>query len=461
MMNTAPNKKLNVTTKNVDTIAAIATAAGIGGVGVIRVSGPLVCQIAEKILGTCPAPRLAHFAKFKYQNKIIDEGLALFFPNPNSFTGEDVLELQGHGGPVVLNMLLNAVISSGARLAEPGEFSRRAFLNGKMDLTQAEAVADLINAHSEQAAAGALRSLQGEFKNKINNVVSLLINVRKFVEAAIDFPEEEIDFLSDKNLAIQLEQLNNEINKLEKQAQQGAILRQGIHVVIAGSPNAGKSSLLNALSERDSAIVTEIAGTTRDVLREHINLNGVPLHLVDTAGLRETDDIIEKEGIKRAHHEMNKADLILLIVDASQKNAKNFAENQAELIREKNKNIPIVFAYNKIDLISEKEKIENNSVYFSVKESRGMDLLKQYLLDFIGWNKTSEDVFVARTRHVNSIKEARELIQKGIEQFKKTGAGEMLAEDLRLAQNALNGITGEFTSDDLLGKIFAEFCIGK
>ncbi len=455
-VNNAKNEKNN-------TIAAIATPLGTGGVGVIRVSGDGVYHIAEKILGSCPTPRVATFAKFKQSDQVLDEGLAIYFKKPNSFTGEDVLELQGHGGMVVLTRVLKAIIHAGARLAQPGEFSKRAFLNNKMDLTQAEAVADLIAAHSEQAAAGAMRSVQGEFKQKINTLVEKLIDVRKFIEAAMDFPEEEIDFLNDDNLKTQLVSVLSAVEVLQSQTQQGVILRQGIAAVIVGKPNAGKSSLLNALSQRDSAIVTDIPGTTRDILREWINLNGVPMHIIDTAGLRETENIIEMEGIKRTHNQIKQADLILLVVDSAEKDDIALQINKIKHTLEINK--PILVVLNKIDCVGAKPEIiigeQFNRVCLSAKYGHGIDLLKNYLLDFIGWTNSNEGVFVARTRHLTALSAAQQHLKNGIEQFYQHKAAELLAEDLKLAQQELSQITGEFSSDDLLGRIFSEFCIGK
>jgi tRNA modification GTPase len=448
-----------------DTIVAIATPPGRGGVGIIRVSGPNVKHIAKTITGQLPQPRYATFTTFKSQQQIIDEGLILFFPSPHSFTGEDVIELHGHGGPVVLDQLLQYILQLGARLARPGEFSERAFLNDKIDLTQAEAIADLINATSAQAARSAVQSLQGKFSNSIHEIVKDLIHLRMMVEAAIDFPEEEIDFLTEQGVGNKLEKIISKIVNIRKSAKQGTLLQEGIKIVIAGKPNAGKSSLLNSLVEKEAAIVTDIAGTTRDVLREYINLDGLPLHIIDTAGLRQGQDIVEQEGVRRAKQEIKNADIILLVVDSSDKTKPAIKESLIEFIEEDMQNIPIVIIKNKIDLTgedSEISKLQNYPVIkLSVKENKGLDSLKEYIKKQAGFIQTGEGQFIARRRHLDCIDQAIALMQKGHEQLESHHAGELLAEDLRLAQQSLNEITGEFTSDDLLGKIFSSFCIGK
>jgi len=447
-----------------DTIAAIATPPGKGGVGIVRISGPKTRAIAKKILGQVPEPRLACFSRFKDSSEnTIDEGVSLFFPKPNSFTGEDVLELHGHGGPVILDCLLQQTLKQGARLAKPGEFSERAFLNGKMDLAQAEAVADLINASSLQAAQSAMRSLQGEFSKRINVLLEELIKLRIMVEAAIDFPEEEIDFISESTIVQDLEKLLKQLDSIQKAAKQGVLLQEGIHVVIAGKPNAGKSSLLNCLSGRDTAIVTDIPGTTRDTLREYIQIDGLPLHIIDTAGIRESGDVVEQEGLRRAKAAIEKADLVLLMVDATEAKEEaldNIPENFLALFNER----PVLFVKNKIDLLGEKPGIKKTKeaveIQLSIKEKQGIDLLENYLKEFAGF-EAGEGGFIARRRHCDAIERCCNAIQEGLSQLKHQKAAELLAEDLRQAQNALSEITGQFTTDDLLGKIFSSFCIGK
>jgi len=441
-----------------DTIAAIATPPGRGGVGIIRVSGPLVTQIAEAILGKLPKPRFADYLPFLDQNnETIDSGLALYFVAPNSFTGEDVLELQGHGGPVVMDILLQRVLTLGARIANPGEFSERAFLNDKVDLAQAEAIADLIEAGSEQAAKSAVKSLQGEFSRWIDESVEALTHLRMYVEAAIDFPEEEIDFLSDGHVTKSLENILAEMDKIFASAQQGVLLRDGMRVVLIGQPNTGKSSLLNALAGRDSAIVTDIAGTTRDVLREEINIDGMPLHVIDTAGLRDSEDVVEQEGIKRTWIEIEQADRALLLVDD-----KTGITEDDERIRQKlPASLEVTIVRNKIDLTDTKAKEQNNEIALSAKSGEGVELLRAHLKKIMGYTGLTEGVFLARRRHLDALIRAKELVENGRAQLQLSKAGELLAEDLRQAQNALGEITGHVSSDALLGKIFSSFCIGK
>lgn len=437
-----------------ETIAAQATAAGRAGVGIIRVSGNQAAQVARQLLGFLPKPRYATFCPFKSEDSVMDEGIALYFPAPNSFTGEDVLELQGHGGAVVLDMLLKAVLQcEGVRLAKPGEFSERAFLNGKMDLVQAEAIADLIHASSEQAAKSAMRSMQGEFSKKIITFRDELIDLRKFVEAAIDFPEEEIDFISEHNIQARVERLIEMIGKVQRTAKQGVLLQEGINVVIAGKPNVGKSSLLNRLSGTDSAIVTDVAGTTRDILRERIHIDGMPLHIIDTAGLRETDDIVEQEGVRRARGAIEKADLLLLVLDATQENDLSAAANNFPA------SIPRLIINNKIDLLNSPPK--TSGINLSVKTGAGINELKTALKKQVGFNQQQEGVFIARRRHLEALSRALDALRYGLCELAINRAGELLAENLRDAQQALNEITGDFTSDDLLGEIFSHFCIGK
>lgn len=457
---------------NVDTIVAQATAPGKGGVGIIRVSGPLSKQVAETIAGKCPKPRYADYLTFKgLDNSILDQGIVLFFKGPNSFTGEDVVEFQGHGGPVVIDLLLKEITKiDGIRMARAGEFSERAFLNDKIDLAQAEAIADLIESTSEQAAKSALQSLQGEFSNKIHALVELMIQLRIYVEAAIDFPDEEIDFLSDGKVAGDLDHIIDSLETVKKQAQQGAIMREGMRVVIAGRPNAGKSSLLNALSGKDSAIVTDIAGTTRDVLKEHIHIDGMPLHIIDTAGLRESPDTVEQIGIERAWKEIVEADKVLLMVDATEHKGSDSVidpmEIWPEFMERLPDSMPLTIVRNKIDLINETEsqtQVSNDFpvISISAQQKIGVEELRQHLKTAMGFEGNSEGAFMARRRHLDALDNAYSHLLQGKEQLHSFIAGETLAEELRIAQQHLNEITGEFSSDDLLGRIFSSFCIGK
>jgi tRNA modification GTPase len=443
----------------VETICALATAIGQGGIGVIRISGPLAADIANQILQRTLEPRYAYYGSFyDSEGTEIDKGVAIYFPNPHSYTGEDVLELQGHGGMSVMRHLLEIATSLGARLAEPGEFSKRAFLNGKIDLVQAEAVQDLIQASSDQSARCAIRSLSGEFSNKINHLLDSMINLRVFVEATIDFPDEEIDFLASHEVAQKLEALACELTEILECANQGALLRDGIHVAIAGKPNAGKSSLLNALTERPSAIVTAIAGTTRDVLKETIHINGMPLHIIDTAGLHQSEDIVEQEGIRRAHAEIDNADVVLLVYDARDK-AADHSILPFEVV-----NKPIIEIRNKIDLVGEQTEMQKNencsSISLSAKLGDGLDLLKQSLADVAGYHPVGDGIVLARKRHIMAIEATLEFVENATHQL-EASASELVAEDLRQASISLGSITGEFTSDDLLGEIFSSFCIGK
>jgi tRNA modification GTPase len=443
----------------VETICALATAIGQSGIGVVRVSGPLSKTIANKLLQIELKPRHAYYGSFydKDSNKI-DKGVSIYFPGPNSYTGEDVIEFQGHGGMSVLRKLLETATFFGARLAEPGEFTKRAFLNGKMDLVQAEAVQDLIQSSSEQSALSAVRSLTGEFSEKINHLLADLTSLRVFVEATIDFSDEEIDFLESHEVSAKLQTLKNLLLEILESANQGAILRDGLYVTIAGKPNAGKSSLLNALTKQPSAIVTDIAGTTRDVLKETIHIDGMPLHIIDTAGLHNSNNIIEQEGIRRAHTEINNADVVLLVYDAKDKLA------DLSILPESVKNKPIIYIRNKIDLLKAKAKInevENQTeVSLSAKNGDGIDLLRQALSEVAGYNPDGEGVFLARKRHILAIDLTLNYINSAIEQL-EGGASELVAEDLRQAGMSLGTITGEFSSDDLLGEIFSSFCIGK
>jgi len=457
-----------------DTITAIATAPGRGGVGIIRVSGTKALQVAQRVLGYEPKPRYAHYGPFKAADgTVLDEGIALFFPNPNSFTGEDVLELQGHGGPVVLDLLLKEVVAAGCRMARPGEFSERAFLNDKMDLAQAEAIADLIDSASEQAARCALRSMQGEFSKRVHELLDQLVHLRMYTEAAIDFPEEEIDFLSDGKVEAMLTDVEQALESVLKEANQGAILREGMNVVIAGRPNAGKSSLLNALAGQDRAIVTDIAGTTRDVLKEHIHIDGMPLHIIDTAGLRDAPDEVERIGIQRAWDEISKADRVLLMIDSTTDETdpekllhalydERGLEQQTDDLLASGR---VTVIRNKADLSTETVGLDTSGSYptiaLSAKQNIGVDTLREHLKDVMGYNAASEGGFLARRRHIDALNRAKEALAYGRQQLEGMGAGELLAEDLRMAQNALNEITGAFTADDLLGEIFGSFCIGK
>lgn len=450
-----------------DTIVAQATPPGRGGVGILRVSGPKVQQVANAVLGKLPKPRYADYLPFlSADGTILDQGIALYFPNPHSFTGEDVLELQGHGGPVILDLLLKRVLEiTGVRIARPGEFSERAFLNDKLDLAQAEAIADLIDASSEQAAKSAMSSLQGVFSNKVNTLVESLIHLRIFVEAAIDFPEEEIDFLSDGKIERLLNQVISDLQSVRQEAKQGALLREGMKVVIAGRPNAGKSSLLNALAGREAAIVTDIAGTTRDVLREHIHLDGMPLHIIDTAGLREASDEVEKIGIERAWEEITQADRVLFMVDSTTTTENSPDILWPEFIQRLPKQLPITVIRNKADLTGEKLNYQDMNNYslikLSAKTGEGIQILREHLKQTMGFSSSTEGGFLARRRHLQALETAAKHLDNGKEQLIVFHAGELLAEELRLAQESLGEITGLFSSDDLLGRIFGSFCIGK
>nr|WP_300307762.1 tRNA uridine-5-carboxymethylaminomethyl(34) synthesis GTPase MnmE [Halomonas sp.] len=448
-----------------DSITALATPPGRGGVGIIRVSGPACATIANAMLGYSLQPRRAYYGPFLGAEGVIDEGIALFFEGPHSFTGEDVLELQGHGGPVIMDMLLERCIELGARLARPGEFSERAFLNDKLDLAQAEAIADLIDASSRTAAENALRSLQGEFSTRVHHLVQGLIELRMYVEAAIDFPEEEIDFLADGHVAAKLAALMAELAEVRASAGQGALMREGMSVVIAGRPNAGKSSLLNALTEQETAIVTDIEGTTRDVLREHIHIDGMPLHIIDTAGLRDTPDEVERIGVARAWAEIEKADRVLLLVDANTTSSSDPMAIWPEFVERLPAPERLTLVRNKVDQSGESSGIDlsttSPTVRLSAHTGEGVDSLKEHLKAVMGFQSTTEGRFSARRRHLDALDRARVALDNGEAQLHGYGAGELLAEDLRDAQHALGEITGEFSADDLLGEIFGSFCIGK
>ncbi|MCW8830246.1 MAG: tRNA uridine-5-carboxymethylaminomethyl(34) synthesis GTPase MnmE [Gammaproteobacteria bacterium] len=443
-----------------DTIAAIATAPGQGGVGIVRVSGKKATEIAEQLTGKKLTPRYAHYTPFLDENnETIDNGLALFFENPNSFTGEDVLELQGHGGPVILDILLQRVLSLGARPARAGEFSERAFLNDKIDLTQAEAIADLIAAESHEAARAAVHSLNGEFSEEIDKLVEQLTQLRIHIEAALDFPEEEIDFLADKVIENKLIEVTEKLQQVKASAKQGRLLKEGMTVVIAGRPNAGKSSLLNQLAGQDTAIVTDIPGTTRDILREHIQIDGLPLHIIDTAGLRESEDVVEQEGIRRAMQEIEKADRLLYVMDGDSKG------EEKNIVDSFSKDLGITFVHNKIDknkAVPQLVELENNTtdIFLSAKTGAGIELLKQHLKKCMGYENRLEGKYMARRRHLEAIEQAEQNLELADLNLKHK-QGELVAEELSQAQNQLASITGEFSSDDLLGRIFSDFCIGK
>jgi tRNA modification GTPase len=441
-----------------DNIAAIATAPGRGGIGVVRISGHNLADTAKNILGVLPPARIARYASFMdSEGGVIDHGITLFFPAPHSYTGEDVLELQGHGGPAVLQLLLQRCLDLGARLALPGEFTQRAYLNDKLDLAQAESVADLIDATTSQAAKSAMRSLLGDFSRVIHQLVAQLIDLRMLVEAMLDFPEEELELPDVSRRDTKLLSIRNDLQKTLQLAQQGSLLREGAHVVLIGQPNVGKSSLLNCLSGEDIALVSDVPGTTRDVIRQSIQLNGVPLHIIDTAGLRESEDIVEKMGIERTRSTILKADAILLMIDAKL----GLNAEDKKILAELPTETPRLYIFNKIDLIENLAHIETENgeerIYLSAKTGAGIDLLRDKLLELIGWHQEA-GVFMARERHVRALLKAQNHLNNALHEG---GRAELFAEELRLAQDSLNEITGEFTSDDLLGEIFSRFCIGK
>ena len=436
-----------------DTIAAIATPPGKGGVGVIRISGSNALKIATKLTAKSLPTRTAVYANFKDQKQqTLDTGLAIYFAEPNSFTGEDVVELQGHGGPIIQDLLIKEVVRLGARPARAGEFSERAFLNDKIDLAQAEAIADLIDSSTAQAAKGAMQSLQGEFSKKVHALLEQMIQLRMYVEAAIDFPEEEIDFLADEKLRINIEQLQSDLDKTINQAGQGRILRNGLRIVLAGKPNAGKSSLLNILAGHEAAIVTNIPGTTRDTVTETIDLDGLPVHIIDTAGLRNSEDEVEKIGIERARKAIEVADHILHVVDVN-----NGLESEDILNSEQ----PTTTVYNKVDLIESPIDIDKQAIQISATKGQGIETLREHIKSLAGYNQDNETVITARRRHISALENARDSVNSGYDQLQINRAGELLAEELLHAQNALNKITGAFNADDLLGEIFSGFCIGK
>ena len=447
-----------------DIIAAVATAPGRGGVGVVRVSGPSLVGFAEQLCGhkTHPKPRHATLANFNdAQGQRIDQGILIYFPAPHSFTGEDVLELQGHGGPVVMHLLLQRCLELGARLAEPGEFTQRAFLNEKLDLAQAEAVADLIDASSVQAARSAVRSLSGDFSRQVHEIVERLIHLRMLIEATLDFPDEEIDaetLLQEAQVPQRLQTLHDELANLQQRARQGSLLRRGLQVVLAGPPNVGKSSLLNCLAGEERAIVTEIAGTTRDALREMIQIEGIPLHIIDTAGLRETGDAVEKLGIQRSWQEIERADVVLQLVDARY----GYSLDDVALARQLPDKVERLVIHNKCDLSEHPpQRLELDGrvhVYLSARDGTGIRFLHDELLRIVGWQEHGEDLILARERHLQILAASRARLEQAIA---ATAQLELCAEELRQCQLLLNEITGEFTADDLLGAIFSRFCIGK
>lgn len=445
--------------KGADTICAIATAAGTGGLGIVRVTGPDVPRISKELTGSLPESRFATLSDFKdSRGGVIDTGIVLFFPAPNSFTGEHVLELQGHGGSFILQQVLQRVLELGARMARPGEFSERAFLNDKLDLVQAEAIADLIESGSDAAARAALRSLQGVFSSRIHELQEELTSIRVFVEAAIDFPDEEIDFLAESDILERVAEAVTQLDALLAEARQGRLLRDGIVLAITGRPNSGKSSLLNALSGQESAIVTDIPGTTRDVLREQIDLDGIPVHVADTAGIRETSDVIEAEGVRRARQTLESADIVLVVMDSTINNTWD-----ESLVSEIPEGVKSIAVFNKVDLIPAKPaaEVDENTVWLSAKTGQGMDELRNRIREAVGAADQLEGSFSARQRHIDALKRTAKHLKGGTAAMVNLQAGELLAEELRLAQQALGEITGELLPDDLLGEIFSSFCIGK
>jgi tRNA modification GTPase len=449
-----------------DTIAAVATPTGRGGIGIVRVSGPAVPAIAEALLGHAPQARRAELHTFTdTQGAPIDQGLALYFPQPHSFTGEHVLELHGHGGPVVMDLLLQRLLGLGARLATPGEFTQRAFLNDKLDLAQAEAVADLIDSGSAQAARAALRSLQGEFSARVHELAERVLEARMWIEAAIDFPEEEIDFLADRALGERMDDLRRRFVELAETARQGTLLRDGLTVVIAGRPNAGKSSLLNRLAGYDAAIVTSTPGTTRDVLRERIAIDGLPLHVLDTAGLRESADAVEVEGIRRAQAEISRADRVLFVVDSADDEALRGVEADLDALP---RDVARTVVFNKIDRSGETARVEPGATadaaaraYVCASSGAGIEALRRHLKDCIGFRPSAEGALSARTRHIDALRRAGAHVEAAHRLLVERHAGELVAQELRDAHQALGEITGEVSSEDLLGRIFSSFCIGK
>ena len=449
---------------NTDIIAAVATPPGRGGIGVVRISGKNLRSLTQRLIGYIPEPRHASLSKFLDENRLtVDQGIVLYFPSPHSYTGEDVLELQGHGGPAVTNLLLSCCISAGARLAQPGEFTLRAFLNNKLDLAQAESVADIIDASTGEAARCAIRSLQGEFSAAIHMMVQALTDLRMLIEAGLDFPEEEIGVLQQAEVHVRLTAIHAQLERVLASAQQGSILREGVHVVLVGQPNVGKSSLMNQLAGEEAAIVSEIPGTTRDAIRQAIEIEGVPLYLIDTAGLHETDDTVEKIGIARTRSAIGKADLGLLLIDSRL----GITPVDRIILDSLPAELPVIRVHNKIDLLDAFPQAKNDGdgleIHLSAKTGAGVDLLRKKLLEVVGWqsNSVGEGIFMARHRHLRALTEAGEYLNSAAELARRGFQLELLAEDLRLAQRTLSSITGEFGADDLLGQIFSRFCIGK
>lgn len=449
--------------RNPDIIAAIATAPGRGGIGVVRISGKNLEPLARKIAGCVPKPRYATLRNFLDEDgQAIDRGIILYYPAPQSYTGEDVLELQGHGGPAIINLLLSSCLAAGARLAQPGEFTLRAFLNNKLDLAQAESVADVIDASTSEAARCALRSLQGHFSSAINTLVRALTDLRMLVEASLDFPEEEIDFVRQADVSGKLKAIQAELEQVFKSARQGNLLREGLWIVLVGQPNVGKSSLLNRLAGEEAAIVTDVPGTTRDTIRQTIEIEGVPLHLLDTAGLRETDDVVEKAGITRTRSAIEKANLVLLLLDSRW----DITPQDQAILATLPTELPVIRVYNKIDLLAQSARDESRedtpAIYLSAKMGTGIELLRRKLLEVAGWrpHSSGEGMFMARQRHLSALVDARAHLGNAAELVDPVQL-DLLAEELRLAQKSLSSITGDVSADDLLGEIFSRFCIGK
>ena len=448
-----------------DTIAAVATPPGRGGIGVVRISGPDALQIGSTLAGRSLRPRHAHHCLMRNPSgELLDEGLVIAFHAPASFTGEDVVELQGHGGPVVLDRVLRACLALGARVARPGEFSERAFLNDRLDLAQAEAIADLIDSASEAAARGALQTLQGAFSGRIHELMDAVTALRVYVEAALDFPDEELDFLADGDVAGRLEKLRSRVEEVRHEAGRGVLLTDGLSLVLAGAPNAGKSSLLNALARRDRAIVTEVPGTTRDVLRESVDLDGIPLHLIDTAGLRDTLDLVEAEGVRRARAEIGSADCLLFLVDAAAGEASPRSREEVGALVGAAIPERVVLVHNKIDLTGESAGVTAGAltrVAVSLKTGEGMEALVSHLKELVGYVDAGQSQYTARTRHLDALERAGRALADAASTLEATGAGDLVAEDLRRGHDALGEIVGALSADDLLGEIFSSFCIGK